>query len=244
MSSRTVRIPAVMLCLLAILLTGCAHRAPYEDASDPLEPVNRAVYRFNDTLDRNILKPVAQGYQRVVPAPVRTSVRNFFANLGEPLTIINDLLQGKPRVMVSDIMRFTFNSTFGIAGLFDIASGWELPRHREDFGQTLATWGVGGGWYIVLPFLGPSNVRDTLTLPFNWQFDPVLYVRPVAPRYSATALRVVNLRAELLSAGEVLDTAALDPYVSVREAYRQVRWNLVYDGDPPEPDFFGDELLD
>lgn len=232
-----------MVCMGVFLLTGCAHRAPYEDASDPLEPVNRVVYRFNDTLDRNILKPVAKRYQRYIPPQVRTGVRNFFANLGEPLTIINNLLQGKPKAMVSDIMRFSFNSTFGIVGLFDVATGWELPRHQEDFGQTLATWGVGGGWYVVLPLLGPSNVRDTFSLPLNWQFDPVLYVRPIVPRSATVTLRVVNLRAGLLNATQVLDTAALDPYISVREAYRQVRWNKIYDGNPPEPDFFDEELM-
>jgi len=233
-----------MACFVAFLLTGCAHVAPYEDAVDPLEPVNRAVYRFNDTLDRHVLKPVAKGYKHYIPPPVRSGVRNFFANLGEPLTIVNDLLQGKPHNMMSDIMRFSFNSTFGIAGLFDVATDWELPRHKEDFGQTLATWGVGGGWYLMLPFLGPSNVRDTLTLPFNWQFDPALYVRPFVPRISVSGVRIVSLRAGLLNASEVLDTSALDPYVSVREAYRQVRWNNIYDGNPPEPDFFDEELLE
>ncbi len=244
MSYRTGRLPAIIVCSVAILITGCAHRAPYEDASDPLEPVNRAVHHFNDTLDRNILKPVAEGYQRFIPSPVRVSVRNFFSNLGEPLTIINDLLQGKPGIMMSDIMRFGFNSTFGIAGIFDVATGWELPRHDEDFGQTLASWGIGGGWYVVLPFLGPSNVRDTLTLPFNLQLDPVLHVRPPLPRISAGAVRAVNLRADFLGAGEVLEAAAFDPYVSVRQAYRQLRWNHIYDGEPPEPDFFDEELLD
>jgi phospholipid-binding lipoprotein MlaA len=235
-----IRLAAIIVCFM--ILTGCAHRAPYEEASDPLESVNRAVYKFNDSLDRNVLKPVAQGYQKVIPSPVRKGVRNFFSNLGEPLTIVNDLLQGKPTVMLSDIMRFSFNSTFGIGGLIDVATGWDLPEHKEDFGQTLATWGVGGGWYLMLPFLGPSNVRDTLALPFNTSLDPLVYTEPVT-RFPAGIIRVVSLRAGLLGVSQVLDSAALDPYISVREAYRQVRWNLVYDGDPPEPDFFDEELL-
>ena len=241
MLSRQTGLLGLVICL-SIAATGCAHRPPYEEASDPLEPVNRVVYKFNDSLDRNILKPVAQGYQRFVPSPVRTGVRNFFSNLGEPLTIVNNLLQAKPETALSDIMRFSFNTTFGVAGLMDVASDWELPRHEEDFGQTLAHWGVGSGWYIVLPVLGPSNVRDTLTLPLNIRLDPVFYTTTVT-KYSALAVRGVSLRADLLSATKVLDAAALDPYVSVREAYRQVRWNKVHDGDPPEPDFFDEELL-
>ena len=241
MTYRIIKLAAIIVGFM-VLTSGCAHRAPYEEASDPLQSVNRAVYKFNDSLDRHLLKPVAQGYQSVVPSPVKIGVRNFFSNLGEPLTIINDLLQGKPTVMLSDIMRFSFNSTFGLGGVMDVATGWDLPQHKEDFGQTLATWGVGGGWYLMLPFLGPSNVRDTLALPFNTSFDPIVYTEPVT-RFPAGILRVVSLRADLLNASQVLDAAALDPYISVREAYRQVRWNLVYDGDPPEPDFFDEVLL-
>lgn len=235
--------PHLTLLLAFVLLSGCAHRAPYEEVSDPLEPVNRLVYRFNDVLDRKILKPTAKGYQKVVPSPARVGIRNFFSNLKEPLNIVNSLLQGKPANSVSGLMRFTFNSVFGLAGLVDVATGWELPQHREDFGQTLAVWGVGEGWYIVLPLFGPSNVRDALTLPLNWQLDPVLYPKPVI-RFPVAALRIVSDRADLLNATRVLDAAALDRYISVREAYRQLRWNAIYDGNPPEPDFFDDELLD
>ncbi len=233
----------VLLLLAVLTLQGCAHRGPYEEASDPLEPINRMVYTFNDKLDKYVLKPVAQRYQAHVPVVVRTGVRNFFSNLGEPLTIVNDVLQAKPAAAASDFMRFTFNTVFGVAGLFDVATGWDLPKHKEDFGQTFAVWGIGEGWYLVLPLLGPSNVRDTAGLPFNWQWDPVLYTER-AVKYSASGLRVVSQRADLLTASKVLDAATLDPYISVREAYRQKRWSDQHDGEPPEPDFFDEELTD
>jgi len=233
----------LLLPSLLVVVAGCAHRGPYEEAHDPLEPVNRVVYRFNDKLDRYVLKPVAQRYRDYVPVPVRKGVRNFFSNLGEPLTLVNNVLQAKPQAAASDFMRFTFNSVFGLAGVFDVASGWGLPRHHEDFGQTFAVWGFGEGWYLVLPLLGPSNVRDAVGLPFNWQLDPALYTG-TRTRYSALVLRTISVRADLLSASRILDTAALDPYVSIREAYRQKRWSDEYDGNPPEPDFFDEELSD
>lgn len=238
----TVR-PTVLFLLGLVLLGGCAHRSPYKPANDPLEPVNRVVYKFNDKLDKYLLKPVAEGYKKAVPDPLRSGVRNFFSNLGEPLTLVNNVLQGRPAYAASDFMRFGFNSIFGVAGVFDVATGWGLPKHEEDFGQTFAVWGFGEGWYLVLPLLGPSNVRDAIGLPFNWQWDPLLFTERQL-RYSAIGLRTVGTRADLLTATKVLDAAALDPYVSVREAYRQKRWSLEYDGEPPEPDFFDEELTD
>ena len=232
------------MLLLPVLVAGCATRTPYEDASDPLEPVNRAIYTFNDKLDRMVLKPVAEGYEKVVPATARTGVRNFFNNLYEPLTIINQVLQGKPHEAVSDTMRLGFNSTFGVLGLIDVSTAWGLPKHTEDFGQTFAVWGFGEGWYIVLPLLGPSNVRDTAGLVPEFKLTPMQVFDEGPPRYAAYGLLFISRRADLLSATKVLDTAALDPYLQVREAYRQKRWNEIHDGDPPEPDFFDEELFE
>lgn len=229
---------------LALLCSGCATRAPHEEASDPLEPVNRAIYTFNDYLDRGVLKPVAKGYVKVVPGTARTGVRNFFNNLLEPITIVNDVLQGKGHQAAGDTMRFGFNTIFGVLGLIDVATPWGLERHKEDFGQTFATWGIGEGWYIVIPLLGPSNVRDGVGTLLALKLQPVPYlVDDSATRYGIYSLYFISQRADLLSASEVLDTAALDPYLQVREAYRQKRWSDIHDGNPPEPDFFEDELF-
>lgn len=234
---------AALTVLLAVSFAGCATRSPYKEASDPLEPVNRVVYEFNDTLDRWVLKPVAEGYEKVVPGVARTGVRNFFSNLTEPLTIVNDVLQGKGRKTANDAMRLGFNTTFGVFGLLDVASDWGLPRRSEDFGQTFATWGFGEGWYLVLPLLGPSNVRDGLGLIPQWSLEPIRYVDDEYTRYGLYTLQTISARADLLSASKVLDTAALDPYLQVREAYRQKRWSEIHDGRPPEPDFLDEELF-
>ncbi|MEN8761905.1 MAG: VacJ family lipoprotein [Thiogranum sp.] len=233
--------------LLIVVLAGCAVRPPTEEANDPLEPMNRAIYKFNDALDRAVLKPVAEGYQEYIPSPARTGVRNFFSNLYEPLTIVNNALQGKPSQAAGDTMRLIFNTTFGVFGLFDVATGWGLEPHNEDFGQTFGVWGFGEGWYLVLPLLGPSTARDAagIGLQFAFELDPIQYVvSRESPRYAAFALLLISERAELLSASEVLDTAAVDEYLQVREAFRQKRWNEIHDGDPPEPDFFDKELFD
>jgi len=233
-----------LLLLILLVLQGCATRSPYQEANDPLEPVNRGVYWFNDTLDRAVLKPVAQGYEKVVPARARSGVRNFFSNLREPINLVNNVLQGKPRRAVVDTMRFGFNTIFGVAGLMDVATDWELPPSNEDFGQTFAVWGFGEGWYLVLPLLGPSTVRDTAGLPPEWHMALLPKITEDNVKLAAYGLQIVSKRADLLSASKVLDTAALDEYLQVREAYRQKRWNQIHDGDPPEEDFFDDELLE
>ncbi|HKK14435.1 MAG TPA: VacJ family lipoprotein [Gammaproteobacteria bacterium] len=231
------------LCALAgaIALAGCAVRPPYEPANDPLEPVNRAVYKFNDTVDRALIKPVAQGYKKAVPQPVRTGVGNFFDNLKAPVVVVNDLLQGKVAQGGMDTSRFIWNSTVGLAGLIDVATPMGLEQHDEDFGQTFGAWGIGEGWYLVLPLLGPSTVRDAAGLPPAWVMDPVYRTSDMALRNGAVVLRTVNTRARLLGASNVLQTAALDPYLYTREAYRQYRWNRIYDGNPPPPPPPGDE---
>ncbi len=239
--SRSISLVMLFFCLGS--LSGCAVMSPYEEANDPLEPVNRAIYKFNDGLDRVVLKPVAEGYQEYIPSLARHGVRNFFNNLLEPVTIVNQLLQGKPVLALQDTMRFTFNSIFGLAGLMDVSTGWELPRHEENFGQTFGVWGFGDGWYLMLPVLGPSSIRDTAGLPLSFELEPITRVGSGLTRAAYYGLNVVSKRADLLGASKVLDAAALDPYVQVREAYRQKVWFDLHDGDPPEPDFFDDELF-
>ncbi|MBI5040148.1 MAG: VacJ family lipoprotein [Gammaproteobacteria bacterium] len=234
-------IPSIVAMATLCSLGACANTPPQEDVSDPLEPVNRVVDSFNDKVDRAIFKPAAQGYEKVVPATARSSVTNFFGNLGEPLVIVNQLLQGKGKEGVSDTGRFLVNSTIGLFGLFDPASQMGLTKHNEDFGQTFGHWGIGEGWYVVLPLLGPSTVRDTAGKLGDYQFDAVSRRDEVRERNGLSGLRTVDTRANLLSATKVRDTAALDNYLFTREAYRQLRWNRIYDGNPPPVKFDEDE---
>lgn len=233
----------LVLASLALVIGACAVRPPYESADDPLQPMNRVIYTFNDKVDRFALKPIAKGYKKVVPHPLRTGVTNFFSNLKQPVVIVNDLLQGQVLQTGSDTSRFIWNSTVGLAGVLDVATPMGLPAHNEDFGQTFAVWGFGEGWYLVLPFLGPSTVRAAAGLPLEWELDPVYRTQRIALRNSANALRIVNTRANLLGASRILETAALDPYLYSREAYRQYRWNQIYNGNPPPPPppDFGDD---
>ncbi|MES2355125.1 MAG: VacJ family lipoprotein [Pseudomonadota bacterium] len=233
--------------LLAVLtFNGCASVPGKGDPRDPLEDYNRAVYKFNDTVDRAVLKPVAKGYDFVVPDLVKTGVGNVFSNLGELVVIFNDALQGKGEQAVADMGRFIINSTFGMVGLFDIATPAGLPKHNEDFGQTLGKWGVNSGPYFVLPLLGPSTIRDTSAKIVDRQLQYPAYVEHVPTRNSAYALDIVNTRSTLLGASNALNEAALDPYVFVRDAYLQRRQRLVYDGNPPKEkdDFYDEEDLE
>jgi phospholipid-binding lipoprotein MlaA len=189
------------------------------------------------------MKPVAERYQEYIPSPARTGVRNFFNNINEPLTIVNNILQGKPDQAAGDTMRFGFNTTFGVLGLFDVATGWGLEMHKEDFGQTFGVWGFGEGWYLMLPVLGPSTVRDAAGLPLERQLDLVERNTSDTTRYAAYALLFISKRADLLSASDVLDSGSVDPYLQVREAYRQKRWFDIHDGNPPDEDFSDDELF-
>jgi phospholipid-binding lipoprotein MlaA len=225
---------------LALLLTGCATAT---DPRDPFEPVNRGIYKFNDTVDKAVIKPVAKGYKAVLPNPVRNGVTNFFANIDDLLIAFNNALQFKFGKAVSDVGRIMVNTTFGVAGIFDVASGWGLEKHDEDFGQTLGYWGVGDGPFLMLPFLGPSNVRDTVGLVAYYRLDPVVNLGNVPARNSLSALRFVDRRARLLDAEKVLDEAALDPYIFLRDAYIQHRRSAVYDGNPPR-EKLEDDILD
>lgn len=222
----------LVLSALAILLAGCAS-VPNPDPRDPFEGFNRAVYKFNDGFDRVIAKPVATAYVKITPTPVRTGVRNFFSNIADVFIGVNNLLQGKPEEALTDWGRFAFNTTFGLLGIADWATDMGLEKHDEDFGQTFGRWGAGTGPYLVLPILGPSDVRDGVGTAFDIYTDPVSNRTPVDQRNSATALRLVSRRADLLGASRLLEQAALDQYAFLRDAYLQRRRSLVYDGRPP-----------
>jgi phospholipid-binding lipoprotein MlaA len=221
--------------LLAATLAGCAtNGTEYRDPRDPLESFNRAMYQFNDGLDRAIIKPVAEGYKAVVPTPVDKGITNFFANLSDVRSAANNLLQLKVTRAASDVGRVLINTTVGVLGFVDVATNMNIPRYNEDFGQTLGVWGVSSGPYLVLPLFGPSSGRDAVGTVVDWYADPVNYVDPDGLRWGLSAIRVVDRRADLLGASRVLEEAALDPYRFVREGYMQRRENDVFDGNPPE----------
>jgi phospholipid-binding lipoprotein MlaA len=212
---------------------------------DPWERMNRGTYAFNQWFDRWIFKPAAKGYAWVLPDPVQNAVSRAFLNLTGPTVILNDLLQGKWRQSGADSSRFVINTTVGLVGFFDVATKWGFPAHDEDFGQTLGVWGVGPGPYLVLPIIGPRNFRDTGGLGMDIVTDVNTYVKDDALRYGLYTLRLVNQRARLLGATDVLTEATGDDsYVFVRESYTGLRRNLIYDGNPPAPKFFDDEAFD
>lgn len=214
------------LLLGAALLTGCATVAR-PDPNDPLESYNRSMTRFNEQVDAMVLKPVATAYREVTPAPVRTGVSNFFANIGDVWSFVNNVLQLRAEAAGSSFMRVNVNTIFGLGGLLDVASELGIDRYKQDFGLTLGRWGVGTGPYLVLPILGPSTLRDTLALPVDMKGNVVSHVDPVSARNSLYALRAVDVRANLLRAGSVLDSAALDKYSFTRDVFLQVRGSQV-----------------
>ncbi len=226
---------AGLLCGV-VALGGCATVEPSRQSDrDPWQGVNRVIYDFNDAVDRAITKPLAQGYRAVTPLPVDMGITNFFNNLADVRSAVNNLLQLKPGRAASDVGRVLVNSTIGVAGLFDVASTWNLPRYNEDFGQTLGYWGVASGPYMVLPFFGPSSARDTVGFVGDWYADPLTYSSDGGVAWGLKGLRLVDRRADLLAASRVLEQAALDPYAFVRDAYLQRRLSDIYDGNPPLP---------
>lgn len=227
--SRGIRLLLLVSCSMFVL-SGCASTPSNPD--DPLERYNRAMYSFNDGVDKVVVRPAAQAYETVTPRLVRTGVGNFFGNLGDLWIGVNSMLQGKVGDAFSDWMRFMVNTTFGIAGVFDVATEMGLPKNDEDFGQTLAVWGVGEGPYVVLPLLGPRTLRDAVALPVDWQGDPVASVDHGRTRASFIVLRVVHGRANLLGLDKTL-AEAIDPYAFTRDSYLQQRRYKVYDGNPP-----------
>ena len=231
------RIQVVTVVGVVFLLGGCAS-APLDEPNDPLEPANRAMFTFNRNADKYLLKPVAKGYQKITPVSVQRGVSNIFDNLNEPRTVANDLLQFKLVQASSDTGRFLLNSTAGFAGVMDVATDAGMPRHSEDFGQTLGTLGVGEGWYLMIPFLGPSTNRDLL----GRLVDTPLQIASYLSADSSLPLKlfdILDLRTKLLE-GETLLENALDPYVFVRTAYLQSRLTQVYDGNPPARLIYGE----
>lgn len=223
-------IPAVVILLL---LSACATTQPNEEVDpDPIEPVNRTSYDFNDTLDKALLKPIAETYVTITPQPVRNSVTNFFNNISYLNVVLNALLQGKFDQAMSDFLRVLYNTTFGVAGLFDVSTAWGAPRHQEDFGQTLATWGVDQGAYLYIPLAGPDTVRNLPDRATSTLLNPLTYVTSTL-LFPLSALNLINTRAELLDETNIRDEAAVDPYTFTREAYLQRRDFLIHDGNPP-----------
>jgi phospholipid-binding lipoprotein MlaA len=227
---------------LLLMGSGCATVSGPADPRDPLEGYNRAVYKFNDTVDRAFLKPVAQGYDKITPTVIKTGITNFFSNLDDVRIIVNDLLQAKFREAASNTGRVVVNTTVGVAGLIDVGSKLDMPKGNEDLGQTLGVWGVGPGPYFVLPFFGPSTIRDTFGRWGDSYVQYSHYVDHIPTRNTALAVDIINTRANLLRASTILSGAALDEYSFVRDAFLQRRERLIHDGNAPaEKDEFEDE---
>jgi phospholipid-binding lipoprotein MlaA len=223
---------------LAFLVSGCA-TGSNANPKDPLEPMNRSIASFNDTVDDNVLKPVAIGYRDHMPVLLQKSVNNVFRNLSDVWATVNNGLQLKGRDTAESCLRVAVNTVFGIYGIFDVATEIGLARHPEDFGQTLGYWGMPSGPYLVLPLLGPSTLRDAASIPIDNRGDFVRQYNDVAVRNSAMVVRIVDKRANLLQATGMMSDAAIDRYSFTRDSYLQFRRNQVYDGYPPD-----DELVD
>lgn len=233
-ASRFVRRFGGIVALATLLaLQGCASN-PNAVTRDPWEPFNRSVSLFNEGIDNVLLKPVATVYRDVTPPLVRTGVSNFFGNLGDLWSAVNSALQLKGRNALENLFRFNVNTFFGLGGILDIASEMDLERHKEDFGQTLGRWGVPTGPYVVLPILGPSTLRDALSLTFDRQGNPITYVDNNSTRYFLYGMKAVDARANLLRTSSVLDQAALDKYTFTRDVFLQYRRAEIFDGNPPE----------
>jgi phospholipid-binding lipoprotein MlaA len=224
LSSHFKRLGRAACLLLAVsaatLLAGCATTA---SRHDPFEAVNRKVFSFNEGLDRAVLKPAATAYRQSMPRVVQTGVTNFFSNLRTPWSSVNLLLQGRIKEGVASAARFGTNTTVGLLGLVDVARHWGMPHRSEDFGLTLDTWGVASGPYLVLPVFGPSNLRDAFAMPVDSLGNPLREIDSAAVRNTLTAVQAVSKRSDLLEAGELLDQAALDKYVLMRDAHQRRR---------------------
>lgn len=242
----------VMVMVLGLLMSACAHTGGVDEQADvdPWEPFNRSMFEFNEKVDRAVLKPVASGYRKVMPAGIRKGVGNVFLNLAEPTTVVNDVLQGKFNQAGHDFFRFVVNSTFGLLGWFDVATPLGMERNQEDFGQTFSVWGFARGPYLVLPLLGPSTVTDAAgILPATMYTDPRTAGGYTVETYAIVGLNTIDTRARLLGASKVSELQ-LDQYVFRRETYLQQRAQLIHDGNPPgqdeyfDEDYYDDELFD
>ena len=190
---------------------------------DPIESLNRTIYQFNTTFDDYLLEPTAKGYDKITPAPIKTGISNFFSNLSYPVVVVNDLLQGKFLQGGSDFARVIVNSTVGVLGIFDVASHLDMPKHSEDFGQTLAGWGVSDGPYLMLPFLGPSSVRDGSGLVVDFFADPLYTIEGNGARNAFVASKAIDTRYQFADESKLLDEVAIDPYAFLRSSYLQNR---------------------
>lgn len=226
---------------LGLLGSGCASNPNrVTDPRDPLEPFNRAVFRFNTDFDNAFVKPVAKAYRAVTPELVDRGITNFFNNIDDVTSLANNVLQFKLSRAGSDLGRLFVNTTVGVLGFVDVATNVGLQSYKEDFGQTLGYWGMEPGAFVMLPFLGPSSVRDTIGWAGDVVTDPLINIEEDKVYWGLLGLRVVDRRADLLAAGEILQEAALDPYVFIRDAYLQRRRYQVYDGNPPPQEGEGD----
>lgn len=227
----------LLLTIFGMALVGCASipAGEMKSKNDPFEPMNRAVFTFNEALDDYVMTPVAKVYRFVLPEFVRERISNIFSNIGDIYTSVNNLLQGKPKEAADDLVRVFVNTTLGLGGMFDVATAGGMEKRKEDFGQTLGVWGVKPGPYLVLPFFGASNIRDTAGFFVDIKTDILFQQIPdVGVRNTVTGVRIVDMRAKYLDSSNLLQEAAIDKYTFVRDAYFQRRQNLVYDGNPPE----------
>lgn len=225
----------ILFALATIALTGCAS-TPAKNPVDPLEPFNRGVYQFNDTVDKVITKPLAQGYNKVMPDTGKIMVSNFFSNLDDVVVTANDLLQFKFTQAFSDSMRVLVNTTIGVGGIIDVAS-MQLDKHNEDFGQTLGYWGMKNGPYLVVPILGPSTFRDSLGDIADSQISVITRTPNVRTRNQMYITKGINRRAQLLEGESLINDAVTDRYSFIRDAYLQRRESRVNDGKPPHDEY-------
>ena len=224
-----------MCCVALVVLSGCA-TVQTPDERDPWESMNRSVFSFNDKLDRIVLKPVATVYRDVVPSFARQGVHNFFGNLSDVWSAVNNALSGRKRETGDSISRVFVNTTVGVLGLFDVATDLKIERHKADFGTTLGRWGVKPGPYVVLPLLGPATLRGVAALPVDYSANLTNQFTEAATRDTLTLLNVVDVRATYLGASNAVDGAALDGYSFIRDVYLQRQRYLQYDGNPPDED--------
>lgn len=242
------------ILLLSILFSsGCATLDGPPDPDDPFESFNRSMFAFNEGVDKYAFKPAAKGYNFIMPSIASKGVSNFFSNIDDIVVFFNQLLQFKLAEATATSARFVFNTTFGLLGLIDVASHMDLPKKNEDFGQTLAVWGLPSGPYMVLPFLGPITVRDTAGLAVDWTyFDPIFKRQTLKQSLVTLTIKYIDLRAGLIKASNILDDTVPDKYAFVRDAWKLRREFLIYDGNPPveftdeelfeDDDLFGDEI--
>lgn len=233
-----------LLIISIVLSSGCATIEGPPNPDDPLERYNRAMYEFNDTVDKYAIKPAAQGYNFIMPSFASKGVSNFFNNIDDIVVFFNQLLQFKFSEAAATSARFVFNTTFGLLGLIDFATDMDLPKQNEDFGQTLAVWGFDRGPFIVLPFIGPSTIRDTAGLAVDWTyFDPIFKRQTLEQSLVTLTIKYIDIRAGLLKASNILEDTVPDRYAFVRDAWLQRREYLIYDGNPPQ-EFNEDELFE